>query len=208
MGILKSKVREDINEQVEKLAALDIVTAHHSVRVAYEAAKLAELMGMEEKEVSNLFYASILHDIGKLTTPLSILLKPAKLSNAEFKEMKLHAANGAIILEGLSKTNKGDFSLAIRIAKYHHEKFNGEGYNGLKGEMIPFEARLVQVVDVFDALISDRPYKPGKKLADVVGIMDDNNSKGEFDPVIYNTFRSNIEEFAALFNEMASNGLN
>lgn len=208
MAKLKVKVREDINEQVEKLAALDIVTAHHSVRVAYEAAKLAELMGMKKEEISNLFYASILHDIGKLQTPLSILLKPAKLSNAEFKEMKLHAANGAIILEGLSKGSKWDFSLAIRIAKYHHEKFNGKGYNELSGEAIPFEARLVQIVDVFDALISDRPYKPGKKLVEVVGIMDENNSKREFDPVIYNIFRSHIEEFAALFNEMASNGLN
>jgi response regulator RpfG family c-di-GMP phosphodiesterase len=135
----------------------DIETGHHILRVAHYSKLLATEMGMSEEEIQILFYASQLHDIGKVGTPERILLKPGKLTFDEFEIMKQHAVNGYDIL----KNTSGKYLKAGSIvALSHHEWFNGTGYpKGQRNKQIPIYGRVLAIVDCFDALLSKRPYK-------------------------------------------------
>jgi putative two-component system response regulator len=115
-------------------------------------------MGLPEREIENIRYASPLHDIGKVGIADAILLKPGKLTPAEFEEMKKHTIYGAKIL---CNAESSLLQTACKVAASHHEKFDGTGYPaGLKGDHIPVYARIVSVADVFDALCMPRVYKP------------------------------------------------
>jgi response regulator RpfG family c-di-GMP phosphodiesterase len=135
----------------------DETTGQHIVRMGHYAAAMAQTMGWSVDEQRQMLLATPMHDIGKVAIPDAILLKPGRLSPAEMEIMRGHAVAGYDILKGSSSKI---LQMAADIALGHHEKFDGSGYpNGVKGEAIPLSARVCAVVDVFDALASDRPYK-------------------------------------------------
>lgn len=138
----------------------DTYTAGHTRRVAEYAKMLAESMGYTEDEVTKLYEASILHDIGKIVTPDSVLLKPGKLSPKEYDIIKEHVIVGESILYNINFDKD-----IVDIVKYHHERYDGSGYPyGLIGEEVPMMARILAVADTFDAMTTNRIYKPRKNI--------------------------------------------
>src|SRR5918994_6936204 len=154
-----AELRRLYDSTVETLAmaidAKDQVTHGHIRRVQLLSSRLARALGAEEREVQALEAAALLHDLGKLAVPEHILNKPGPLTPAEYEEMKKHADVGASILSAI------DFPFpVVPIVRHHHEGWNGKGYpDGLKGLAIPLGARILAVVDCYDALTSDRPYR-------------------------------------------------
>jgi putative two-component system response regulator len=148
-------------ETVECLALAaeyrDDDTGQHTKRVARTSALIAQQLGRSETESLLIERAAPLHDVGKIGIADSLLLKPARLTPAEFEIMKTHTTIGAAILE---QHHTPLLQLAARIALTHHERWDGTGYpHGLRGEAIPLEGRILAVADVFDALTHERPYK-------------------------------------------------
>jgi putative nucleotidyltransferase with HDIG domain len=139
----------------------DTYTAGHTRRVADYARLLADSLGYEEHQITKLYEASILHDIGKIVTPDSVLLKPGKLTPREYDIIKEHVIVGESILENISFDPE-----IVNIVKYHHERCDGSGYPyGLSCEEIPMMARILAVADTFDAMTTNRIYKPRKSVA-------------------------------------------
>lgn len=164
---LEQKVRERTREleqaQIEILERLaraaeyrDDETGHHAQRVGHTSAVLAHEMGLPDETVVLIRRAAPLHDVGKIGIPDSILLKPARLTDEEFDEMKKHTAIGAGILAG---SRFPVLQMAEEIALYHHENWDGSGYMSMEAELIPMAAQIVHAADVFDALTHERPYK-------------------------------------------------
>jgi len=169
----------------------DVETGHHILRVAHYSKLLATEVGMGVEEVQILFYASQLHDIGKVGTPESILLKPGKLTYDEFEIMKQHAVNGYDILKNTSSKYLEAGSI---VALSHHEWFNGTGYpKGQKNKEIPIYGRIVAIADTFDALLSKRPYKEPLSFDETVEYITQEKGK-HFDPEIVDLFINKIEE--------------
>jgi putative nucleotidyltransferase with HDIG domain len=164
--------------------AKDQVTHGHIRRVQQHTLGLARAVGVSDTvQLSAIEAAALLHDLGKLVVPEHILNKPGKLTLAEFDRMKLHAGVGANILSSI------DFPYpVVPIVRHHHENWDGSGYpDGLKGTQIPLGARILSVVDCFDALTSDRPYRP--RLADGEAIAILMARRGAmYDPLIVDTF--------------------
>ena len=163
----------------------DPETGQHLLRMANYSRLIARELGLSECEQVLILDAAPMHDIGKVGTPDMILLKPGRLNEEEFFIMKQHAVSGYNILSN-------SYSLLIQtasiVALNHHEKFDGTGYpNALKGEEIPFYARIVAVADVFDALTSERPYKKAWSLDDASQFLRD-NSGSHFDPKCVEAF--------------------
>jgi putative nucleotidyltransferase with HDIG domain len=158
-------------------------TAGHSQRVTEFASAIAREMGLAASDLDRLARGSLLHDIGKIAVPSSILNKPGKLTNEEFALMKQHPTIGARILEPIS-----DYDSLIPVVLQHHERFDGTGYPaGIAGEAISLDARIVAVADVFDALTSERPYR--KALDRAVAVQMIVKGKGsEFDPAVVAAF--------------------
>lgn len=146
--------------------------------------------------------ASSLHDIGKISIPDSILLKPGPLTKDEFGIMQSHPAIGnELIREALSRFPENKFlQVALEMASYHHEHWDGTGYPyGLKGDEIPLPARLMAIVDVYDAMISDRVYRKGMEHAEVICIFAEGDGRTmptHFDPIILEVFLKHQQEFA------------
>lgn len=165
------------------ITAKDKYTVGHCERVASYAAMIGESMGLELKEIQTLLYAGILHDIGKIELPNSILNKPGRLTEHEFELVRMHPKYSAIILEPLSGMDK-----LIDYVKYHHERYDGKGYpEGLAGDKIPLGARILCVADSFDAMISERPYR--KSLTVSKAFLElEKHSGTQFDPNIAQTF--------------------
>ncbi len=181
-----SESRVDVIRRLSAAAEFrDNETGQHIVRMSVFAYHLALKAGLSETEASDIRDAAPLHDIGKIGIPDAILLKPGKLTADEFTVMKRHAMMGAEILTG---TTSPLMELARVIALTHHEKWDGSGYpRGLKGEAIPLVGRIVAISDVFDALTSDRPYKPGWEVEKAVAFMTE-QSGTHFDPVLIGIF--------------------
>lgn len=140
--------------------------------------------------------ASFFHDLGKLIIPDSILNKPSILSENEFSVVKMHTTLGAKLLEKPIKTfHKEKFlTVLFNVVKYHHERYDGDGYpEGLRGEQIPLEARIVAIADVFEALTADRPYRSAHSFEEALRIM--RNDRDHFDPEIFQIFSKNSEQF-------------
>jgi diguanylate cyclase (GGDEF)-like protein/putative nucleotidyltransferase with HDIG domain len=222
---------EDSKRHVEKLNTLylstietlamaidakDQITHGHIRRVQAYAVGLAQRLGIsDERLIKAIEAAALLHDMGKLAVPEYILNKPGKLTAAEFEKMKLHASVGADILSAI------DFPYpVVPIVRHHHENWNGTGYPaGLKATDIPIGARILSVVDCFDALTSDRPYRP--RLADDEALRILLERRGSmYDPLVVDTFitvyreikpetflqRSAQSRYA--FNEITSSSIN
>lgn len=160
---LKDSYLETLTALANAVEARDIYTRGHTERVWYMAELIARQMGWEEGKLWEVKMGGILHDIGKIGVPDAILNKPEALTQEEFEIMKQHPDCGAKILEGISFLKP-----AIPYVLYHHERYDGKGYpTRLRGEQIPIQGRLMAVVDTFDAITSDRPYRKSKgfKLA-------------------------------------------
>ncbi|MCE5313131.1 MAG: HD domain-containing protein, partial [Nitrospiraceae bacterium] len=152
-------------------------TAGHSERVADISVKIANVMGCNDKQITALHRAAFLHDIGKIGIPPAVLDKPSKLTAAEYDIIKEHPAIGARILEPIES-----YADTIPIVLQHHEYYNGKGYpQRLSGEQITLGARILSVADVYDALISERPYRDGWVKANVIKFICDESGK-QFDP--------------------------
>ena len=170
---------ESIQAIARTIDAKDEYTNGHSIRVGHYSRLIAQNLGMKEDEVDNIYYIALLHDIGKIAIPDSILNKPGRLTDEEFKVMKSHTTRGAKILKGISTIPQ-----IIEGAKSHHEKYDGSGYpEGLKGEEIPFVARIICCADCFDAMASKRVYKEPFPLDNIISEFE--RCKGtQFDPHI------------------------
>ena len=144
----------------DAIALRDSETSLHNFRVTLYAIALGEEIGLEEDSMRSLIKGSFLHDIGKIGIPDNILLKAGSLTDEEFRVMKTHVDLGSEIVG-----KDAWFKDALDVIKYHHEKFEGSGYpQGVKEDKIPLNARIFAIVDVFDALTSDRPYRKALKL--------------------------------------------
>ena len=170
---------ESIQAIARTIDAKDEYTNGHSIRVGAYSKIIAENLGMSSDEVDNIYYIALLHDIGKIAIPDSILNKPGRLTDEEFAVMKSHTTRGAAILKGISTIPQ-----IIEGAKSHHEKYDGSGYpEGLKGEDIPFVARIICCADCFDAMASKRVYKEPFSL-DVITNEFERCAGTQFDPQI------------------------
>lgn len=164
--------------------AKDQITHGHIRRVQTYAVALAKKMGVtDDKLIGAIEAAALLHDMGKLAVPEYILNKPGPLTPAEFEKMKLHASVGADILSAI------DFPYpVVPIVRHHHENWNGKGYpDGLAGSAIPIGARILSVVDCFDALTSDRPYRPRLPDKEAIRILMERRGT-MYDPLVVDTF--------------------
>jgi putative nucleotidyltransferase with HDIG domain len=164
--------------------AKDQVTHGHIRRVQLHATRLAKEVGVrDENLLKAIEAAALLHDMGKLAVPEYILNKPGKLTPAEFEKMKLHASVGADILSAIEFPYP-----VVPIVRHHHENWDGTGYPaGIKGTAIPIGARILAVIDCFDALTSDRPYRPRLTDEEALGILRERRGK-MYDPMIVDTF--------------------
>jgi putative two-component system response regulator len=176
-------------ELLEKLATVveyrDHDTREHALRIGRTAAVLAQGLGLSSDEIEAMRWAAALHDIGKVGIPDAILLKPGRLSTAEFEEVKRHTTIGADILSG---SKSPILRLGETIALNHHERWDGRGYPaGGTGEDIPLPGRIVAVGDVFDALTHSRPYKPAWPVPDAVREILDQRER-QFDPKVVDAF--------------------
>lgn len=180
---------ESITTVANTIDAKDDYTKGHSIRVAYYAEALARKIGWSEEDVQNIHYVALLHDIGKIGVPDSVLNKPFKLTNVEFELIKNHTVMGGEILKDIKMFPKVDIG-----AKYHHERYDGKGYpNGLKGEEIPLVARIIGIVDSYDAMASNRVYR--KRLQDEIVKEELIRGRGtQFDPYLVDQFMELLEE--------------
>ena len=167
------------------------------------AAKNLDGYQLDDRAVTKIARSSILHDIGKVGIPDSILLKPGKLTPDEFEVMKQHSVIGAEALEdACNESECCEFlKTAAEIARHHHEKYDGTGYpSGLSGTSIPLAARIVAIADVFDALTSERVYKKAMSAEDARELIESEAGR-HFDPVIISVFTETWDQFIELSAE-------
>jgi len=192
--------------------ARDGDTGQHVERVQYLSKALASSMGnidqfkkiVDKDFVKNMFYASALHDIGKINIPDHILLNQGKLNDDEFDIIKSHVSIGDKILSDMIKfyPNSNIILMGRKIAKFHHEKWDGSGYlTKIKGEDIPLAARIVALVDAYDAIRSKRPYKEEKSHQQAYEIIITDSGK-HFDPNVVKAFIDINEQFDAIYNSL------
>ena len=175
-------------------------TGVHIVRIGYLAEALALALGQTVGYARMLRKAAPMHDIGKITVPDSILLKPGRLTRDEFEVMKSHTTRGCEIVRMLSDIqDKEYFETSYDICRHHHEKYDGRGYpDGLKGEEISIAAQLTSIADVYDALISERVYKaaiPPGQAFDMI----QSGECGAFSPKLLNCLTAAKMEMEAVF---------
>jgi putative two-component system response regulator len=191
-SLLKLKQRTDELERAESvlftlarsIEGKDPCTHGHCERLSDYSVRLGEHLGLSEEQLIALRRAGVVHDVGKIAVPDAILLKPGALTADEWKLIKEHPVVGERICAPLKS-----FRFVLPIIRHHHEKFDGSGYpDGLSGEAIPVTARVLQVVDVYDALTTVRPYKKAFSITDALQTMKQEVAKGWWDPHIFDQF--------------------
>lgn len=170
--------------------AKDQTTHCHVRRVQVYAAAMGKMLGLPDSEIAALRAGALLHDVGKLAVPAHILNKPGRLTPAEFEKMKIHTTVGAQLL------SRVDFPYpVIPIVRHHHERWDGGGYpDGLAGEQIPIIARILAVVDCFDSVREDRPFRRGMTRDEAIALLRLGSGK-HFDPRITDLFIEHLSEF-------------
>src|SRR5882762_377771 len=202
-SLLKLKQRTDELERAESvlftlarsIEGKDPYTHGHCERLSEYSARLGEHLGLSEDQLVALRRAGVVHDIGKIAVPDAILLKPGALTPDEWKLIKEHPAVGERICAPLKS-----FRFVLPIIRHHHEKFDGTGYpDGLRGEGIPVTARVLQIVDVYDALTTDRPYKKAFSITDALQTMKQEVANGWWDHRIFAEFERLVRTGTADF---------
>lgn len=200
------ETKEGYLDTINKLTVVaeykDEDTANHIKRVSLYCVYIARQLGWSEEEVEAVLYASPMHDIGKVGIPSEILLKRSSLNHEEFALMKTHTIIGGDILgESVSPLLR----MAERIALSHHERWSGGGYpKGLQGEEIPMEGRIMNLADQYDALRSERCYKPPfdhDKAFKILTIGDGRTMPGHFDPRLLAIFKETHWKFEEIYEE-------
>lgn len=160
------------------------LTYYHSLHVAVTARQVAMKLGLEDLEVERIFLGALLHDVGKLKIPQSILHKKGRLTPAEWEKMYRHPEEGSRFIP-----DTPPWQPIKEIILYHHEKWNGKGYYGLEGLNIPLGARIIALADAFDAMTSWRPYQEARCLSAVLREIEE-CSGSQFDPQVVEAFFS------------------
>ena len=188
--------RQETVERLTKAIELhDFSTGKHVDQMAKVAALLGTCLGLDAEQVQLLRLAAPMHDVGKIATPSEILRKPGALTPEEREEMNRHTTIGHEIL---ADSQSELLRVAATIALTHHERYDGSGYpKGLAGTEIPLEGRITAVADVFDALLTDRPYRPALTVAETVEIVKENRG-GQFDPQIVDCLLEHLDEALSL----------
>lgn len=169
----------------------DNETGRHVIRMSLFSLIIGRQLGLDEHHLDDLLNAASMHDIGKIGIPDAVLLKPGKLDPDEWEIMQRHAQIGAEII---GEDGSSLLKMARDIALCHHEKWDGSGYpQGLAGEAIPLEARIVAIADVFDALTSERPYKKAWTIDDACQLIREQSGK-HFDPQLVEHFFNALPE--------------
>jgi len=171
------------------LGAKDEYTRGHNERVAEYSEWIARDLGLTEREVQIVKHAAKLHDIGKLGMPDSILLKPGKPTDEEFEEIKKHPLRGYTLVAEIT-----DIDPLLLGILHHHEKLNGKGYYGLRGDEIHLTARIISVSDIFDALTTNRPYQKGKSPEEAFSMLRTFAENGEIDAEVVEIFAKAYEK--------------
>ena len=191
-ALARTKALVDELEQAERIIralgltieARDPYTAGHCARLANQAADVGRAMGVDAETVRALTVAGYLHDLGKIAVPDSILLKAGPLDEAERAKIRQHPNRGAELVSGLRS-----LKLVRAIVRHHHERLDGSGYpDGLTGGAIPLGARIMAIVDVYDALVTARPYKVALGLEEAQRILRRETDAGAWDPEIVSVF--------------------
>lgn len=192
ISIMEKGHRETIEALAVTINAKDEVTHEHVLRVQIYAAGVARILGCSDSEVEALKAGALLHDIGKIAVPDYILNKPGKLTASEFEKMKLHTIAGAQIL------GRVEFPYPIvPVVRHHHERWDGKGYpDGLSNEAIPLTARILSVVDCFDAVREDRQYRRGLTREEAIELIMQ-GSGTQYDPRVVGIFITHLPEFEA-----------
>lgn len=177
-------------------------TGAHNLRVTLYAGALGEELGLDQAILRDLIAGAFLHDIGKIAIPDPILLKPGKLTDDETRVMQGHCGYGAQLIEELPA-----FHGAVPVIRHHHERYDGSGYpNRLAGEQIPVIARVFAIIDVFDALVSDRPYKRAFPWEEAVKVIEA-GAGTHFDPGFTPSFLRLAPAIHRTFGSLSEEGL-
>ncbi len=199
----ETRKTEEANFQAMEALALaaefhDPSTAGHVRRLNTYAWNLSRLLGQSPRFVRWISHCAQLHDVGKLTLPGALLNKKGPLNPREWERVRAHTVNGARLLG-----HSPQLAMAARIARHHHENFDGTGYpDGLAEERIPLEARIVKLADVYDALRTERPYKKGYTHAEALKVLTEGEGRvlpAHFDPSVLEAFLSSHRDFEAVF---------
>jgi putative two-component system response regulator len=202
-SLLKLKYRTDELERAESvlfslarsIEGKDPYTHGHCERLSDYSVALGQHLALAEDKIIALRRAGIVHDIGKIAIPDSIILKPTSLTPDEWKLVREHPVIGERICAPLKS-----FRAVLPVIRHHHEKLDGSGYpDGLKRDQIPISARVLQIVDVYDALTTVRPYKPAFSITDALETMKSEVLKGWWDPEIFAEFEKFIRRDTADF---------
>lgn len=186
---LKELFSGTINAITEALDAKDKFTSGRSKRVTKYAIEIGQKLGLSDNDLQELEMAGLLHDIGMIGIPESILNKEGELTKDEYSIIKQHSPKGVKILENIKQLEH-----VVVMIKYHHERFDGKGYpEQLSGEQIPLGSRIICIADAYDGMVSDRPYRKGLDHKVAIEIIT-KDSGTHFDPVIVEAFLEIIEE--------------
>ena len=198
-----SRERETLLRLAKAGEYRDEDTGYHVVRMAKYSREIAEALGLSDKECDEIEYAAPMHDIGKIGIPDKILLKPGKFEADEWQTMQKHTQIGHAIL---SNSQSRYIQTGSIIALNHHERFDGTGYpNGLSGKDIPLVARIVAVADVYDALVSNRPYKQPWEVKDAQDYLV-KHAGTQFDPVCIEAFFERLDNVQLIQKEFRDDG--
>jgi putative nucleotidyltransferase with HDIG domain len=198
-GYLMGTLYEHKNQQIHELRetyqgvllilrhfiSKDTYTENHCYRVSVYATRIAAQLNLPPDRIEDVRAAALLHDIGKLEISRDLLYKAARLTSEEHQRIQEHVPRGIEILEPVG----GALRRVIPIILAHHDKFDGTGYNPTSGEAIPFEARIIAVADVYDALTSDRPYRKAMSTFEARDVIT-NGENTEFDPKVVSAFNA------------------
>ncbi|MDD5602468.1 MAG: HD domain-containing response regulator [Eubacteriales bacterium] len=194
---LKKSYIDTIEALRQAVGAKDVYTRGHSDRVSYYSARIGEAMGLNGDQVETLRISGIFHDIGKISISDNILLKPSALEEEEFEEMRKHPLRSAQILAASSL-----FREVVPVVRSHHERIDGKGYpDNLKGDGIPLMARILAVSDAFDAMTSDRSYRPKMSLEESVKQLKGNKGT-QFDGEVVETFIKLLDKYEEMEAEI------